>query len=375
MKKKNKIIMMTMLGLIGTTTAVGAAGYMDKVSGILRSDMTVKVNGESTSMKPVFINGQAYLPARSEAAALGYQITYNAKDKEIEINKPGQEETVNYLRTSGVIVSVKELGSGQYQLEVLGKGENKWIILNADKDTVIKDGSGNTAALQDLKAGTQIEAEYGPIIAMSYPGQSHAAAITVGAERLIKEDVIQSVKHTEDGWQVQFGETKDGAVVPTLVLNAGKETSVLTAEGQPVDWADLKEGTKVRAYYGPMATKSIPPQSPLFYLVVLSGEGTEQLAPAAAQEFRDLSWNQLTAEQKAHVTTKQNDASVEVVDAVGSGVLAATDEQKKLLSSIQAAGGKLVNVTYSTDQDELLGPLTVVFDLDTKAFVGFNARR
>lgn len=375
MNKKNKIILMTMLGLLGTTTAVGAAGFIDKVNGILRSDITVSVNGEPTSMKPVIINGQAYLPARSEAAALGYELNYNAKEKEIEISSKEQEEAVKYLRTRGVIVSVQPADDGQYRIELLGTGENKWIILFADKDTVLKDGSGKAFAAKDLKAGTQIEAEYGPIIAMSYPGQSHAATITVGAERLIKEDVIQSVKQTEDGWQVQFGETKDGAAVPTLILNAGKETSVLTAEGQPVDWSDLKAGTKVRAYYGPITTKSIPPISPLYYLVVVNGEGTEQLAPAAAQEFRDLGWSKLEAEQKSHVTTKQNEAQVNVIDAKGSGVFASTDEQKKLLESIQADNGKLVTVTYNTDQDELLGPLTVVFDQESKAFVGFNARR
>ena len=124
MNKKNKIVLMTMLGLLGTTTAVGAAGFIDKVNGILRSDVTVSVNGESTSMKPVFINGQAYLPARSEAAALGYELNYNAKEKEIEISKKEKEEAVNYLRTMGIIVSVKSAADGQYQIELLGRGEN-----------------------------------------------------------------------------------------------------------------------------------------------------------------------------------------------------------------------------------------------------------
>ena len=325
-------------------------------------------------MKPVFINGQAYLPARSEAAALGYELNYNAKEKEIEISKKEQEEAVNYLRTMGIIVSVKPAADGQYQFELLGKGENKRIILSADKDTVIKDGSGKAFAAKDLKAGTQIEAEYGPIIAMSYPGQSHAVTITVGAERLIKEDVIQSVRHTEDGWQVLFGETKDGVAVPTLALTAGKETSLITEEGQPLEWAYLKAGTKVRAYYGPVATKTLPLMSPLYYLVVVNAEGTEQLAPAAASEFRELSWSQL-GEQKSHVTTKKDEAKVEVIDANGSGLFARTEEQKKLLESIQAANGKLVTVTYNTDQDEILGPLTVVFDLETKALVGFNIRK
>jgi hypothetical protein len=367
MNKKKKIILGTMVGLLGASTAVGAAGIVDKVNGILRNDVTVSVNGEVTSMKPVFIKGQAYLPARSEAAALGYELNYNGKGKEIELNKRVEEEQpVSYVRTTGVIVDVQPAKDGQYRIELLGRGDNNWIILFADKDTVLKDGDGKPFTVQNLKSGMQIEAKYGPIIAMTFPGQSHAAEIIVGQERLIKEGAIQSVKHTDDGWQVQVG-------TESLTLTAGKETSILTSEGQSVDWADLKAGTEVRAYYGPTTTESIPPQSPLFYLVVQAD--TEQLAPAAAQEFRDLSWNRIADDQKSHVTTKQNDAIVAVVDAKNSGVLASTDEQKKLLEQLQAANGKLVTVTYNTDQDELLGPLTLAFDLDTKAFVGYYARR
>ncbi|WP_155985850.1 hypothetical protein [Paenibacillus gorillae] len=49
--------------------------------------------------------------------------------------------------------------------------------------------------------------------------------------------------------------------------------------------------------------------------------------------------------------------------------------RKKLLAEIKAANGNLVTVTYTTDQDELLGPLTAVFDFNTKAFIGFNIRK
>ncbi|BBH18868.1 hypothetical protein Back11_02130 [Paenibacillus baekrokdamisoli] len=371
--KNKKIILITMIGLLGATTAASASGFMDKVSGILRSDVKVSVNGESTSMKPVFINGQAYLPARSEAAALGYTLNYNTKNKEIELKKIEEEEAVKYVRGTGVIVDVKSTGEGQYQIELLGKGDNNWIILHADKDTIIKDREGKAFNAKDLKAGMQIDVQYGPIIALSFPGQSHVAQINVGSQTLIKEDVIQSVKHTEDGWVVEFGETKNGVLTPTLTVNAGKETSVLTSQGQPVDWADLKVGTKVRAYYGPNLTKSIPPQGPLHYLVVLAAN--EQLSPAAVQEFRNLAWSQVQDTQKSHLTTKQNDAKVEVVDAKGSSVLTATDELKKKLEALQAANGKLVTVSYNTDQDLLVGPLTLAFNMDTKEFVGYFPRR
>lgn len=272
MYKKKAIVLVAVAGLLGTTAAAGASGLIDKVSGLLRKDVTISVNGEQTSLNPVYINGQAYLPARDTAAALGYEVNYNVKNKEIELREIVEEE-VAYMLTTGVVVDVQQTDNGDYRVELLGKSPYSWVILYVDKDTALMDAQGKAFASKDLKAGMRIDAEFGPVMALSYPGQSHAAKITVRGESLVKEDVIQSVERTEDGWQVKFGETKDGTDVTTLVLNAGKETSLITAEGYPVEWNDLQAGTKVRTYYGPIMTKSLPPLSPLHYLVVLDKTG------------------------------------------------------------------------------------------------------
>ncbi|MFX3633929.1 MAG: stalk domain-containing protein [Candidatus Pristimantibacillus sp.] len=375
MNKKKLIVLLTTAGLLGTTAVVGASGLVEKVTGILHKDVKVLINGENTSLTPVYINGQAYIPVRSAAVDLGYTLNYDAKNKEIELDKIS-EEIDEYMRGTGVIADVQQTEKeGQYRIEYLGNGSNNWVILFADEKTVITDGAGKAVDAKDLKAGLQITVEYGPIMTMSFPGQSHAASITIGAERKIKEDVIQSIQKTDDGWQVQFGETKDGAAVPSLTLNAGKETFVMTAQGESVKWEDLKAGTKVRAYYGPIETKSLPPQSPLFTLVVLSDieAPTGKMTAEAAQEYRDLAWAKIT--DKSHITTKPNEAIVQIVSANESGVLPSTDEQKKLLADIQAANGNLVTVTYNTDQDELLGPQVVAFDFNTKEFVGFYIRK
>lgn len=374
MNKKKLIVLLTTAGLLGTTAVVGAAGLVEKVTGILHKDVKVLINGENTSLTPVYINGQAYIPVRSAAADLGYSLNYDAKNKEIELDKIS-EEVDEYMRGTGVIADIQLTEKGQYRIEYLGNGSNSWVILFADEKTVITDSSGKAVNAKDLKAGLQITAEYGPIMTMSFPGQSHAAKITVGTEHKIKEEVIQSVQQTDGGWQVQFGETKDGAAVPSLTLNAGKETIVMSSQGESIKWEDLKAGTKVRAYYGPIETKSLPPQSPLFYLVVLSDiqAPAGKMTAEAAQEYRDLAWAKLS--DTSHITTKQNEALVQIVSAKESGVLATTDAQKKLLADIQAANGNLVTVTYNTDQDELLGPQVVAFDFNTKEFVGFYIRK
>lgn len=370
MNKKKAIIILTAVGLLGTSAAVGAKGLVSKVNGLLRGDVAVSINGDQTSLHPVYINGKAYLPIREAAPALGYNLTYHGK--EIELNEISEQPEAEYVQTMGVIVDVQK-DKDQYRVEVLGKGPQSWVILYVDKDSALTGPDGKAFAAKDLKAGQQIIAQFGPIMTMSFPPQSHAATLNVRSEALVQESVIQAVEHTDDGWQVTFGDTKDGKETTTLVLNAGKETSVLDAQGQSVAWESLKAGMKVRAYYGPVMTKSLPPQSPLHYLVVLDA-AQSSVAPAAAKEFRDLAWTLVPDNEKEHLTTKQDEAKVESVPASNTAVMSTTDAQKKRLEEIKAAGGDVITVTYTTDRDALIGPLVMAFDPDTKQLLGFFIR-
>ncbi|SDW56917.1 hypothetical protein [Paenibacillus sp. CF384] len=371
MNKKKLIIVATIAGLLGTTAAVEASGFMKKVNGFLRGDIDVTVDGKATSLEPVFINGQAYLPARAEAAALGYELHYNAKTKVLELtSKQDQPEEgeANLINVSGIIEDVRPAQDGSVQISVVGRGQNNWIVLTVDKETVLTNQEGKPFAAKDLKAGFELTAEYGPIVAMSYPGQSHAVKVVVGTERLVKEDVIQSVEKTSEGWQVKFGDAKE----TTLVLNSGKETTIRDTERQPIEWSALKAGMKVRAYYGPAMTKSLPPISPLQFLVV--SEQAAALSPAQVTEYRELAWKQLSDDQKKHVVTKKDEAEVTIVPA-SDAALFPQDDKKKAYEDYVAKKGNVVLVTYKTDDDALLGPLTLGFSSDSKEYFGNRIRR
>lgn len=361
MKKKLTVIL-TLAGILSTTAAVGAEDLVEKVTGYLQKDVKILVNGQDSKLTPVYIDGKAYLPVRDAATQLGYTVNYDEANKEIELD---EAEVADLIRATGEIVSVQTKDDGNTRIELLG---STWVILTVDKSTVIKSLDGKTLTAADLKAGTEIDAGFGPAMAMSYPGQAHAVNINVHADRSVKTDSIKEVKHTDDGWQVQLD---------NLVLNGGKETRVMTSQGESVNWEDLKAGTKVTAYYGPFETKSLPPQSPVFLLVVQAQSTvttTPKMPPETAQEYRNLAWAQVK-EQASHITTKQDEAIVQIVSSKEVGVMATTDEQKKLLADVQAANGSVLTVTYNTDQDAILGPLTAVFDFNTKAFIGFNIRK
>ncbi|MFC5470338.1 stalk domain-containing protein [Cohnella suwonensis] len=369
---KKLLIVMTAAGVFGATAVAGASGLVSKVTGALHKEIAVTVNGGDTSLHPVYIDGKAYLPARALATEMGYEVSWNQGGNAIEINQKAEEE--KYMTGMGVIVDVQPADNGQYRIELLGRGGFSWVILFADKDTILTGSDGAAFAAKDLKPGMRVVAEFGPVMTMSFPGQSHARKISVVGESLVKEDVIQSVEKTDDGWQVKFGETKDGKAVTTLVVNAGKETGVLTSQGEPVEFASLKAGDKVRAYYGPIMTKSLPPQSPLHYLVVLPAAPSGKIDAATAQQYRELAWSKLSEDQKKHATTKSDEAVVQVVNANDGAIMAAEGAQKKL-EALRAGNAVLFSVTYNTDQDELIGPLTVVLDPTSKEIVGYFARR
>lgn len=375
MNKQKWIVVMTAVGLLGTTAVVGAAGMVDKVSGLLRKDVVISVNGTDTSMKPVYINGKAYLPARDTAAALGYDVIWNSKGREIELqqkNPQQAEEPVQYMQATGVIVDVRE-EEGKHRIELMGKGPTaaySWLILYADKETVLTDESGRSFAAKDLKAGMHITADYGPMVVMSFPSSSHAAKIVVGEQRLIAEQFVQEVRSSDAGWQVHIGPGKLSTTPTTMILNVGKDATVQTAQGEPVEVSKLAPGTRMRAYHGPAITKSIPSQSTAELIVVLP----ELLKEEVTLKYLDLAWSNVPETEKLHLTTTKEQAKVALIDSKGAMIIGVTDEQKQFLAGIKDRSVQLITVTYNTDQDALLGPLTVAIDPATMKIVGYFAR-
>lgn len=366
LKKQKWIVLATAAGLLATTGA-SAEGLVEKVSGLLRSDVTVTMNGATTGLHPVYIDGKAYIPVRDAADALGYEIVWNRKELQL-ISKEAPTESADYLMISGVVSNVTPVGDS-VKLDVLGTGLNPRIILTADAKTTVTGTDGKPIAVGDLKAGMHIIAEYGPIIAKSYPGQTHAASIHVTTQRLVKEQAVYAVKKTDEGWQLQFSELKNGVDTPVLTLQAGKETRLVDEGGRPADWTQIKPGTPVRAYYGPTIADGQVAAADT--IVILEEQPTAEQIVA----YREIAWKLVPAEQLPHLLTKKEEAQVAVIEPDSTGLLPAGDAEKKRVEEIKAAGGKLIAVYYSTDQDALIGPLTIVFDPKTEKLLGFFMRR
>ena len=364
-KRRTWLAVMTAAGILAATASAGADGIGEKINGWLRPDITVVVNGADTELKPVIIDGRAYLPARGFAEAAGYDIVW--KGSRIELSGAEHEEEEQYMTAKGYIASVTQDG-GRWRIEMIGAGE--WLILFADDETALTDAEGHPLAADTLAPGMAIEAEYGPMVALSYPAQSHAASIKVTRQHLTAKQVIHSVERAEDGLRIRLSDEEGGEI--KLVLHAGPDTLLVRSDKQPADAELLAPGTVVRAFYGPAVTKSLPPQSEARFIEI--DDRREWLAPAEEREYRELAWEQLSEEDKAHLITAKDEAPVENVDAAGAAVIPLEGMERRL-EAIRAQGGKLVAVTYRTDQDALLGPLTILFDPETRDPIGYIARK
>ena len=353
---------MTAAGMLIVSAAAGAESIGQKISGWLRPDITVVVNGAETDLKPVIIDGRAYLPARGFAEAAGFEIVWS--DGRIELAEQEEEETS--MTIAGYIASVERDGD-RWRIETIGSGQ--WLMLYADGETVITGADGEPLKAEALAPGMAIEAEYGPMMIMTWPGQSHAASIKVVRQHLVAKQVVRFAERTDEGWRIELADEADGEV--KLVLHAGPETLIIRSDKQPASAELLKPGTVVRAHYGPALMKSLPPQSQAHLIEI--DDQRAWLAPAEEREYRELAWKMLSDEDRAHLVTPKDEALVEYVDAAGAAVIP-LEGKERLLEDIRAKGGKLVAVTYRTDQDALLGPLTILFDPETREPVGHIIR-
>ncbi|WP_020615024.1 hypothetical protein [Paenibacillus daejeonensis] len=368
MKQKKWLIAVTAASLLATSAGVGANALVEKVSGLLHNDVKVTVDGSETALKPIYIDGKAYLPARETADLLGYNLNWSSKELVLKDRDAEVEEEAELVGINGVIVNIDQ-GNGLYSLEVMGQGSNQWIILGVDEKTEINSENGPVKPAE-LKPGMRIEAQYGPAVALSYPGRSYASTIEVKNQALVLEDEITGITSTGDGWQIQFSAEREGQILPSLLLNAGKETLLITANGEPVEWNHLYPGVKVKAYYGPALAKSMPPQSAAHVIIVEEKELTGEQVEA----YREAAWGYISDEEKPTVETKPEEAAVEIVPARTDGIIGGSDEGKKALEALVNEEGQMIIVTYYTEMNELLGPLKVVLHPETKALLGYFAR-
>ncbi|OPA75757.1 peptidase [Paenibacillus selenitireducens] len=183
--------------------------------------------------------------------AVAMSLPPQATTNYVVVNTAVQEQAPG---TTGIITNVNE-----DRITVIGhameQGGVNYVLLTVDEKTQIVDEEGNVLTKDALKADVRVDAFYGPIMTMSYPGQTHADKIVVKAAEAVKvEGTIEASERAGEG-QVYLNVGSDDNKNNDVILNITKDTTIIPglAENE-----ELKAGMKVVAYHSPIMTKSLP---------------------------------------------------------------------------------------------------------------------
>ncbi|MBZ9688812.1 hypothetical protein G9F72_021050 [Clostridium estertheticum] len=88
------------------------------------------------------------------------------------------------------------------------------------------------------------------------------------------EGIVSDVKSSESRFQFTFKNDKsNNEINDKIILNVNNDTEIISSnDGKKLNISDIKDGVKVKAYYGPAVTASIPPMSTANMIIVEQGE-------------------------------------------------------------------------------------------------------
>lgn len=128
------------------------------------------------------------------------------------------------------------------------------VVFNITKDTKFINGT-----LNDLKKGCVVKVTYGPVMTGSLPPQTTALSIDIikpAKDEFQYEGTIKEVFEDICGKMIRVGKSNDNSIYNQIVFIITKETIFVNGTMD-----DLKKDCQVKVTYGPVMTKSIPPQT------------------------------------------------------------------------------------------------------------------
>lgn len=139
----------------------------------------------------------------------------------------------------------------------------QYLNINVQDNAVIVNEKGQPVSKDALKEGAVVEVQYGPIMAMSFPGTVSAEKIVVKGETAVKTGKVLKVTNTEGevNARVHVDVDADGNINNDVILNVTKDTFITDKQGVALKASELKEGQQVKVFHSLAMTFSLPGQS------------------------------------------------------------------------------------------------------------------
>ncbi|WNR44506.1 copper amine oxidase N-terminal domain-containing protein [Paenibacillus roseipurpureus] len=214
---------------------------------------------------PQLVDSKLYVPAsfvktilHGSVATEGNAVSVSLKEEAKKVQSTGVITSIQTIKPDHTMIHIQDVGTGG-------------IVLNVGPETTYQMLDGSELTLADLHVGLTITAEHSLAMTMSLPPQTSASNITVLDTAVHKGSVgtagvIEDVR--ENGSLLLKGEGLSETSPDEVVLTVSADTAIVDGKGEPVDKAALTKGAKIIGFYGPMMTKSLPPISQAWKIVV-----------------------------------------------------------------------------------------------------------
>lgn len=218
---------------------------------------------------PVNSSGKLFVPVEFFEECL--LVGVSVKGNRIEIATDAKE--LENVEANGVIAGIINDG-GRQGVQMNGAGQDGVVLLVSDK-TVITDTYGEKVDFKDLSLGLDIEVKHSPQTMLSLPPQNHALEIKVKKNPEAKEwigtsgAITDTVKEDAKVRITVKGFGMTEASPEEVVLNLSAETAIVDQNGKKLKADELKKDDKVLAFFSPVLTRSLPPIGNAVKIVVM----------------------------------------------------------------------------------------------------------
>ena len=267
----------TMLPLRAMAETIGYTVNWEAESGTvvlsgIADDITVKpvaadasVQARSIEKSPEIHNDRTYVPVNFVNDVLGLACDIDSNGNVAVYTEIKEEEPE--LKRKVTINSIEE-----EQISVNDEIIGEVILMIADETKISKDGE--EISLSDITKEDVLMVEYSPAMTMSLPPQCTAVSIEVlteeaadsegeAAENVAFEGEISEI--TEDGMVIVISEENKIGVA----LKISVKTQIAHSVNKRIYKAeDLEVGMKVSGEHSSMMTRSLPPQTEAFSIII-----------------------------------------------------------------------------------------------------------
>lgn len=223
-------------------------------------------------MAPVKLNAAAEIANGKTYVPLNFATDILRAD--VLDNKSGVIEISNQQSINGIVGTIKEINSSGKSTSVLiegnrfGRGlgegfQDSMILLINEKSIIIDPLTDKTLSVNDLKVGDCVKGLHEQAVTASIPAQSSAVKIELLKGVAVKSGTITDVISNDKTHQILIGDMMNG-----IKLNITDDTKIVTQNNEILKFEDLQNGMQVEAYHSLIVTRSIPPISTAYKIVV-----------------------------------------------------------------------------------------------------------